>query len=53
LLAPNGVLAVRCAMHDAPLRALQNEVARQGPWSSHLDDAGYARGLLPSKAITT
>ena len=34
-------------MHDAPLRALQNEVARQGTWSRYLDDAGYARGLLP------
>ena len=48
LLAPNGVLAVQMpSMHDAPLRALQNEVARQGPWSRYLDDAGYARGLLP------
>jgi trans-aconitate 2-methyltransferase len=47
LLAPNGVLAVQMpSMHDAPLRALQNEVARQGPWSRYLDDAGYARGLL-------
>jgi trans-aconitate 2-methyltransferase len=47
LLAPRGVLAVQMpAMHDAPLRALQNEVARQGPWSAHLDDAGYARGIL-------
>ena len=27
--------------------AAQNEVARQGPWSRYLDDAGYARGLLP------
>ena len=48
LLAPGGVLAVQMpAMHNAPLRALQNVVARQGPWSRHLDDAGYARGLLP------
>jgi trans-aconitate 2-methyltransferase len=48
LLAPDGVLAVQMpSMHDAPLRALQNEVARQGPWSQYLDDAGYARGLLP------
>ena len=47
-LAPNGVLAVQMPyMHDAPLRALQNEVARQGPWARHLDDAGYARRLLP------
>src|ERR1700722_16994830 len=48
LLAPHGVLAVQMpSMHDAPLRALQNEVARQGPWSRFLDDAGYARALLP------
>jgi trans-aconitate 2-methyltransferase len=48
LLAPNGVLAVQMPyMHDAPFRALQNEIARQGPWSRHLDDAGYARRLLP------
>jgi trans-aconitate 2-methyltransferase len=51
LLAPRGVLAVQMpAMHDAPLRRLQNEVARLGPWSHHLDDAGYARGLLPVEA---
>ncbi len=48
LLAPGGVLAVQMpSMHDAPFRALQNEIARQGPWSRYLDDAGYARGLLP------
>ena len=35
-------------MHDAPLRALQNEVAQTGPWSSHLANAGFARGLLPT-----
>ncbi len=51
LLAPRGVLAVQMpSMHDAPFRALQNEVARQGPWSRYLDDAGYARGLLPIEA---
>jgi trans-aconitate 2-methyltransferase len=48
LLAPGGVLAVQMpSMHDAPLRMFQTEVARQGPWSHHLDDAGYARDLLP------
>jgi trans-aconitate 2-methyltransferase len=48
LLAPNGVLAVQMPyMHDAPLRALQNEVATRGPWSRYLDEAGYARRLLP------
>ena len=29
------------------LRALQNEVATQGPWARHLGDAGYARRLPP------
>ena len=48
LLAPHGVLAIQMpSMHDAPLRALQNEVAREGPWSRYLDDTGYARALLP------
>ena len=47
-LAPGGVLAVQMpSMHDAPLRALQNDVAREQPWSEHLGDAGFARGLLP------
>jgi len=49
LLPPGGVLAVQMpAMHDAPLRALQNEVAAQGPWAPLLADAGFARGLLPT-----
>lgn len=49
LLAPGGVLAIQMpAMHDAPLRALQNEVAATGPWAPHLADAGFARGLLPT-----
>lgn len=47
LLAPNGVLAIQMpAMHDAPLRALQNEVAATGPWAPYLVDSGFARGLL-------
>jgi len=51
LLAPHGVLAVQMpSMHDAPFRALQNEIAREGPWSRFLDDAGYARALLPVEA---
>jgi len=51
LLAPGGVLAVQMpAMHDAPLRALQNEIAMDGPWAAHLGDAGYARRLLPTGA---
>ncbi len=47
LLAPGGVLAVQMpAMHDAPLRRLQNEVAAYGPWASVLRDAGFARAIL-------
>lgn len=49
LLPEDGVLAVQMpAMHDAPLRMLQNEVAAQGPWAAQLGEAGYARGLLPT-----
>lgn len=37
LLAPEGVLAVQMpAMHDAPLRRLQYEVAAHGPWAERL-----------------
>ena len=47
LLAPGGVLAVQMpAMHDAPLRALQPEVAASGPWAEHLRDIGSARDIL-------
>ncbi len=46
LLKRGGVLAVQMpAMHDAPFRVLQNEVAAHGPWASHLRDASYARGI--------
>ena len=46
-LAPGGVLAVQMpAMHDAPMRRLQNEVAAVGPWAPILADAEIARGLL-------
>ena len=49
LLPRDGVLAVQMpAMHDAPLRMLQNEVATSGPWAAQLGEAGYARGLLPT-----
>jgi trans-aconitate 2-methyltransferase len=51
LLAPGGELAVQMpAMHDAPLRALQNQVAATGPWAEHLRDAGFARAILTSGA---
>ncbi|MDE2005998.1 MAG: methyltransferase domain-containing protein [Rhodospirillales bacterium] len=48
LLAPGGVLAVQMpAMHDAPLRRLQQEVAASGPWAARLADvADTARAIL-------
>src|SRR6185437_12843528 len=47
LLAPGGVLAVQMpAMHDAPLRRLQLEVAAHGPWAGLLRDSGFARDIL-------
>lgn len=47
LLPPGGVLAVQMpAMHAAPLRALQNEIAANGPWADTLADAGFARPIL-------
>jgi trans-aconitate 2-methyltransferase len=49
LLAPGGVLAVQMpAMHDAPLRRLQTEVAATGLWAEHLRGAGFARDILPA-----
>lgn len=49
VLAPGGVLAVQMpAMHDAPLRRLQNEVAASSPWAEHLRGAGFARDILPA-----
>ena len=51
LLAPGGVLAVQMpAMHDAPLRALRNEVAAHGPWATHLRDVGFSRRILTAGA---
>jgi trans-aconitate 2-methyltransferase len=39
LLAPGGVLAVQIpAMHDAPFRTLQHEVAASGAWAGELRD---------------
>lgn len=47
LLAPGGVLAVQMpAMHGAPLRRLQPEVAASGPWAEHLRGIGSARDIL-------
>lgn len=47
LLPTGGVLAVQMpAMHDAPLRRLQIEVSKTGPWAPLLRDAGFARDIL-------
>jgi trans-aconitate 2-methyltransferase len=46
-LAPGGVFAVQMpAMHDAPLRALQHEVAANGPWAERLIDVDAAPAIL-------
>ena len=51
LLAPAGVLAVQMpAMHDAPLRRLQYEVAAQGPWAERLASHASAPPILDPAA---
>jgi trans-aconitate 2-methyltransferase len=46
-LAPGGTLAVQMpAMHAAPIRALQHEVAASGPWATLLADVGGAPPIL-------
>lgn len=46
-LAPGGVMAVQMpAMHAAPIRALQHEVAATGPWAALLADVGGAPPIL-------
>ncbi len=48
-LAPGGVLAVQMPlMHDAPIRALQYQVAAQGPWAARLAGVGSAPPVLPA-----
>jgi trans-aconitate 2-methyltransferase len=47
LLAPGGCLAVQMpAMHDAPLRALQYQVAEGGPWAERLKHIRSAPPIL-------
>jgi len=47
ILAPHGVLAVQMpAMHDAPLRRKQLEVAASGPWAPTLRGHVSARDIL-------
>lgn len=46
-VAPGGTMAVQMpAMHAAPIRALQHEVAAQGPWAALLRDVGSAPPIL-------
>ncbi len=48
-LPEGGWLAVQMPnMHDEPLRRLQLEVARRGPWAEGLGDSQSARGILPA-----
>ena len=50
-LAPGGTLAVQMpAMHNAPLRALQNEIAANGPWAERLIDVDAAPPILTPAA---
>jgi trans-aconitate 2-methyltransferase len=47
LLAPDGVLAIQMpAMHDAPLRRLQYDVAAHGPWAERLAAHASAPPIL-------
>lgn len=47
LLPKGGVLAVQMpGMHAQPLRALQNEIAANGPWAEQLADVDAARAIL-------
>jgi trans-aconitate 2-methyltransferase len=51
LLAAGGALAVQMpAMHDAPLRRLQYEVAAHGPWAERLTSHASAAPILDSPA---
>ena len=46
-LAPGGVLAVQMpAMHDAPFRRLQGEIAANGPWAERLRGRASAHDIL-------
>ena len=50
-LAPGGTLAVQMpAMHGAPLRRLQDEVAASGPWAAALAGVHSAPPILAAEA---
>ena len=49
-LARGGVLAVQMpSMHDAPLRALQHQVASRGPWAALLTNVASAPPIAPAE----
>ena len=51
LLTPGGALAVQMpAMHDAPLRRLQYEVAAHGPWAERLASHASSPPILDAAA---
>lgn len=46
-IAPGGCFAVQMpAMHASPLRALQHDVAANGPWAERLIDVGASPAIL-------
>ena len=50
-LAPGGVLAVQMpSMHAAPLRAVQERIAREGPWAEVLQRVKGAPAILTPEA---
>ncbi len=50
-LAPGGVLAVQMpSMHAAPLRAVQDRIAREGPWAETLQRVKSAPAILVPEA---
>jgi trans-aconitate 2-methyltransferase len=50
-VAPGGCFAVQMpAMHAAPLRVLQHDVAANGPWAERLIDVGASPAILEAGA---
>jgi trans-aconitate 2-methyltransferase len=37
------------AMHDSPMRLVQAEIAKAGPWAAHLKDVRKARPILTAE----
>lgn len=50
-LSPGGILAVQMpAMHNAPVRALQQQIASSGPWAGRLEGIASAPPILEPEA---